>query len=285
MAHPKRPVFARLHALTGHGPIVTAHRGDSTNHPENTLPAFEAAVAMGAPMQEFDVQVAACGGLVCMHDATLDRTTDAARVLGPGALLSQLPASRIAELDAGQWKGSQHAGARVPTLAQALEVMLPDSVPMIEHKGGHAEAFVAELRRLGVIDQVLLQSFDWQFVAAARQLCPELSLGLLGPTHQVRQIDDQVLRAASAMDVDLVHWYARSLRAAEVERVHADGRLVCTYTSDDELAWFGAKALQVDAMCTNDPSRMLQQLGRKAAANPGSAAPKATSSSSTRPER
>ena len=281
MAHPQRPVFARLHALTGHGPIVTAHRGDSTNYPENTLPAFEAAVAMGAPMQEFDVQVTACGGLVCMHDASLDRTTDAAQVLGPGAMVSQLPASRIAELDAGSWKGSQHTGVRVPTLAQALEVMLPDSVPMIEHKGGTAEAFVAELKRLGVVEQVLLQSFDWQFVATARQLCPELSLGLLGPNPRVRQIDDQVRKAATDLDVDLVHWYAQSLRADEIEQIHADGRLVCTYTSDDELAWFGARALRVDAMCTNDPSRMLKQLAT-ANIDAGSGSPEATS---TRPER
>lgn len=267
MANHQRPVFARLRALAAHGPIVTAHRGDSANHPENTLPAFEAAVAMGAPMQEFDVQVTACGGLVCMHDATLDRTTDAAQRLGPGALVSQLPAKRIADLDAGSWKGSQHAGARVPTLAQALDVMLPDSVPMIEHKGGDAATFLAELRRLGRIEQVLLQSFDWQFVAEARRLCPELSLGLLGPTHTARLVDDQVLQAASDLDVDLVHWYARSLKAAEVERIHADQRLVCTYTSDDELAWFGGHALRVDAMCTNDPARMISQRDRMTVAD------------------
>ena len=276
MADHQRPVSARLRALASRGPIVTAHRGDSANHPENTLAAFQAAVALGAPMQEFDVRVTGCGQLVCVHDATLDRTTDAATLLGPGALVSQLHARRIAALDAGSWKSRQHAGARVPTLAQALAVMLPDSVPMIEHKGGEAAVFVAELRRLGVIDQVLLQSFDRRLLAAARQLCPELSVGLLGPaagSPSVNFVNEAVVQAALDLDADLVHWHAPLLRGADVDLLHDHDLLVCTYTSDDELAWSGGSALGVDAMCTNDPARMIVTRERRARQNPAPPAP------------
>lgn len=256
-AQAQQPLFARLRALAARGPMVVAHRGASASHPENTLAAFRAAAALGAPMQEFDVQVTADGRLVCLHDPSLDRTTDAARQLGPGALAAGLPAARIAELDAGSWKGPAHAGERVPTLAVALGAMLPDCVPMIEHKAGAAEVFVAELRRLGAADLVLLQSFDWEFVAAAGRLCPEMALGLLGPTAQAPQIDGAVLAAARACGAGLVHWHAQELRAKDVQTLHAAGLLVCTYTSDDELSWWGGAALGVDAMCTNDPARML----------------------------
>jgi peptide chain release factor 2 len=73
------PIFDRLHRLAASGPCVVAHRGDSRNHPENTLAAFRAAARLGVPMQEFDVRQLRDGTLVCVHDASFDRTTDASR--------------------------------------------------------------------------------------------------------------------------------------------------------------------------------------------------------------
>ncbi len=239
---------------------MTAHRGDSRHFPENTLPAFESAVLLGAPMQEFDVQVASCGALVCLHDETLDRTSDAATALGPGMRICDLTLARARRLDAGAWKGAQHTGARIPTLEEALAVMLPASIPMIEHKGGSARAFVDELRRLRAVETTLLQSFDWKFIANARAIEPGLALGLLGPTTSNPHIDDATIRAARGVGAAFVHWQASALTRAEVERAHAAGLLVVTYTSDDEISWLGGHAMGVDAMCTNDPGKMLAAL-------------------------
>ena len=228
------PVVSRLRELARTRPVVTAHRGDSRNFPENTLPAFASAVAMGAKMQEFDVQQTSCGALVCLHDLTLDRTTDAAKALGPGA--------------------------RIPTLEQALAVMLPNSIPMIEHKGGDAKAYVDLLRRCGAAEHVLVQSFDWEFVARVRSLANDIALGLLGPTDAHAQLDDSAIAAALRIGASFVHWHATELTRDAIDRAHAAGLLVVTYTSDDELSWHGGRALGVDAMCTNDPRRMLRSL-------------------------
>lgn len=257
---PESKAAARLRALSQSRPAVVAHRGDSRHFPENTVEAFAQATSLGAPVQEFDVQVAACGALVCLHDQTLDRTTDAARTLGPGALVAQLPLPRLQQLDAGAWKGAAHQGARVPTLERALQAMLPASLPMIEHKAGEAAAYVAELRRLRLVDDVLLQSFDWAFVETARALEPALALGLLGPTAQHASIDESVVAFARRVGACFVHWHAPQLTKAEIERAHGAGLLVVTYTTDDELGWHGGRALGVDAMCTNDPRRMLAAL-------------------------
>ncbi|MGE3174209.1 MAG: glycerophosphodiester phosphodiesterase [Planctomycetota bacterium] len=257
------PVLAHLRQLAAReGPIVVAHRGDSRNHPENTLAAFAAAAALPTPVQEFDVQVAGDGTLVCMHDHTVDRTTDAATVLGPGMLVASLEARHLRALDAGVWKGAAHRGQRIPSLQQALEVQLPASVPMIEHKGGEARVFVDELRRLDCLERVLLQSFDWDFVAAAAKLAPTLATGLLGPTPEHSLVDDGVTAAARAIGAGFVHWHAPLLSRDQIERAHRHDLLVCTYTSDDELSWQGGRALGVDAMCTNDPARMLRALRR-----------------------
>lgn len=254
------PLLERLATLARNGPAVVAHRGDSVRHPENTLPAFAAAAALGAPVQEFDVQPCGDGVLVCLHDETLDRTTDAARALGPGALVAQLPLARLQSLDAGAWKGGEHAGARVPTLAEALQCMLPASVPMIERKAGEAATFVRELRDQGRAAEVLLQAFDWEFVAAARRLAAELAVGVLGPTVEFQALDHRALAAARALGASFVHWHAPLVTAAAVTAAHALGLLICTYTSDDDLSWHGGRAIGVDLMCTNDPARMLAAL-------------------------
>src|SRR5262249_36583379 len=160
---------------------------------------------LGAPVQEFDVQATADGQLVCLHDATLDRTTDAAVRLGPGALVAQLELARLQQLDAGSWKGHAHRGERIPTLEQALATVLPRCVPMIEHKAGDATLYAALLQRLQLQDAVVLQSFDWEFVRAARRLLPGVALALLGPNDRAAHIDDSVIAAAAEIGAHAVH--------------------------------------------------------------------------------
>lgn len=86
-------------------------------HPENTIPSFQEAIQAGAHMIELDVQLSADGAVVLMHDATVDRTTD-----GHGAV-ANLTLAQLQKLDAGAKKHARFAGTRIPTFAQALEVM------------------------------------------------------------------------------------------------------------------------------------------------------------------
>jgi glycerophosphoryl diester phosphodiesterase len=255
---PRAFVLDRLRGELVDGPIVVAHRGDSRHCPENTLAAFRAARAAGVAMQEFDVQRTRDGVLVCLHDADLDRTTDAATVLGPGALVGQTTWAELQRLDAGSWHSPQHRGERIPRLADALPAMLPACVPVIEQKSGSAADYVAELQRLGVLEHCILQSFDWQFVAAARALAPSLALALLGPLRASEPLATSALTAAHDCGAGMVHWHAASLTSRAIAAAHAANLWVCSYTTDDELGWAGGAALGIDAMCTNDPVPMLQ---------------------------
>ncbi len=250
-------MFERLRAAGRGGPVVVAHRGDSAHHPENTLAAFAAALELGIAMQELDVGSTRDGVLMCLHDAGLDRTTDAARRLGPGALLAATDAATVRELDAGSWLGPAHAGQRVPELEQVLALLRPRCVPMIEHKGGGAGAFVETLLRAAAFGDCIVQSFDWQFVAQLHTLAADCALAVLGPGPGFARLDDAAIAAAQRCGAGMVHWCDRELTAAAVERAHAAGLLVCSYTTDDELGWAGGRALAIDAMCTNDPAAML----------------------------
>ena len=103
-------------AAAGREPQMLAHRGLVRHAPENTLPAFAAAVELGLSI-ELDVYQTRDGQLVVIHDATVDRTTNGTGNVGDMTL------EQIKKLDAGKWFHPRFAGLRVPTLDEAFQLI------------------------------------------------------------------------------------------------------------------------------------------------------------------
>ena len=97
-------------------PVLLSHRGLVRHAPENTLPAFEAAIALGASI-ELDVYQTKDGQLVVIHDNTVDRTTNGTGPIG------DLTLAQIRKLDAGSWFHPRFRGLKVPTLDEAFGVI------------------------------------------------------------------------------------------------------------------------------------------------------------------
>jgi glycerophosphoryl diester phosphodiesterase len=115
---------------------LIAHRGASAYAPENTLPSYELALQQGADFVEQDLQVSKDGVLVCLHDLTLERTTNVEEVFPTrfreasvgGRTVKQWPVSdftvaEIKQLDAGSWKDPKFAGTRIPTWQEAIDLI------------------------------------------------------------------------------------------------------------------------------------------------------------------
>ena len=114
---------------------VSAHRGASVTHPENTLAAFRESIWQGAQQIEFDVDSSLDGVPVVMHDTYVDRTTN-----GSGPVTS-LTLAQLKSLDAGSWKGPQFTNERIPTLAETLAIM-PENIWLNVHmRGGYDTAY------------------------------------------------------------------------------------------------------------------------------------------------
>src|SRR5690625_1193014 len=96
-------------------PIHIAHLVYSAIAPENTLPAFDAAIEAGADALEFDLQETVEGIPVVFHDYDLERTTDGRGWIGETTLAA------LEVLDAGSWFAPAFSGTRVPTLEEALD--------------------------------------------------------------------------------------------------------------------------------------------------------------------
>ena len=174
-------------------PLVIAHRGYSSMAPENTLPAFERALAAGADLIELDYHHTRDGQLIVIHDGTLDRTTDAVQRWGGSHLrVSDRTLGELRELKAGAGFEPPYPGTRLPTLIEAMAVIQRGSVTLIERKAGDASACVELLRQQGLVNRVVVQSFDWDYLRDYRRLDPDQVLGALGPpgSHDGRELSD-----------------------------------------------------------------------------------------------
>ncbi len=129
---------------------VIAHRGEHLSHPENTLPAFQAAIYAGADFFELDVRTTADGKLVLMHDRTVDRTTD-----GKGAV-RDMTLEQIKRLDAGVKSSPQFTGTRVPTFEQALSLAHGRIGVYVDCKDLAPAGLVAALTKADMLDKVVI---------------------------------------------------------------------------------------------------------------------------------
>ncbi|MFL6279872.1 MAG: glycerophosphodiester phosphodiesterase [Vicinamibacterales bacterium] len=161
-------------------PLVYAHRGGAALRPENTIASFDYGLSLGADGLEFDVRLSRDGVVVVHHDATLERTTDAA---GP---VSSLTADELARVDAAHWFTPQSGsfpyrgqGHGVPRLRQVLS-RYPGVPLIIELKANDPELArraIEDVHAAGAADRVALGSFGWRVLRAARQLEPRISTG------------------------------------------------------------------------------------------------------------
>ena len=98
--------------------IYQAHRGVSTECPENTMPAFQAAFDQGYKIIEMDPAFTADGKCVLFHDKKIGRVCPAAT--DPERLVAEMTWEELATLDVGQYMGQQFRGTRVPLLEEVL---------------------------------------------------------------------------------------------------------------------------------------------------------------------
>ncbi len=103
--------------MNGDRIILAAHRGDRKNAPENTIPAFEKAIAFGVDMIETDVHMTNDGEMIIMHDRNTKRTA------GYDGFVDQMTFEEIKELDAGSWFSPEYKNVPVPTVKEFIDLV------------------------------------------------------------------------------------------------------------------------------------------------------------------
>ncbi len=169
--------------------ILVAHRGASAYAPEHTLDSYQLALKQGADFVEQDLQITRDGVLVCLHDLTLERTTNVKEIFPTRSreeVVAGIPARRwyvsdftlrqIKRLDAGSWFDVRFKGAQVPTFQEAIDLvrskagLYPETkAPEVySQRGFDMERLVLDVLRKNRLDKrsaarytpVIIQSFS-----------------------------------------------------------------------------------------------------------------------------
>lgn len=234
------------------------HRGASALAPENTLPSFQLAMELGADEVELDVVPCATGEPVVMHNETVDKTTN-----GTGAVRDKSLAE-LKELDAGLWFDERFRGTKVPTLDEVFELVKGRLTVNIEIKGESIKAdgteyVVAEsIRRHGMMDQVIVCSFNPCRLWRAKSAAPELKTALIFSPHN--SIHLRRAWFAPILKVDGLHPFHSMIDSRFVDRAHQRDRWVYAWTVDDTDTMIKLVRTGVDGIVTNDPGLLKEVL-------------------------
>ena len=234
------------------GVLVIAHRGDSRVAPENTLPAFIYAVKAGADLVELDYYHSADGVPVVFHDGDLDRTTDATKLWGGTKLpITSKSLAELKLLDAGKWYGAKFVGTRIPTLVEALDAIQAGSITLIERKGGDPTTCVELLKQKKLLDSVVVQSFDWDYLTGCHALAPDLVIAALGHKEFTPTKLDEIAQTGAS----IVAWEDKFTDASTIAAIHARGWKAWVWTVDDPARITELVRAKIDGIITNRPTQ------------------------------
>lgn len=239
-------------------PYIVAHRGLLRHAPENTLANFRACLELRLGF-EFDVERTKDGHLVCIHDSSVDRTTN-----GKGKV-NQMTLAEIQKLDAGSWFSNEFAGERVPTIRQVLELIAQyrdhDVLVAVDLKAADVEREVTQmavennvLHRLLFIGRSILRP-------AIRQTIREVDSSANTAVVANTSVEFQL-----AVDAPAANWvYVRYLAPKEqVDTVHAAKKRTfiagISVSGDVPVNWQLATAAGIDGILTDYPLKLRAML-------------------------
>ena len=177
-----------------YGMNAVAHRGASTEAPENTLIAYKIAKERGFTMAECDVTFTKDGVGVLLHDDTINRTSN-----GKGNI-RDLTLAEARQYDFGSWKSSKFAGTQIPTFDEFIRLCkYIDMHPYIEIKSGasqaEVESLVATVRKYGMLDRVTWISFEFNAIKYVKNVDETARLGYLAaPINETKITELKTLR-------------------------------------------------------------------------------------------
>jgi glycerophosphoryl diester phosphodiesterase len=272
---------------------LIAHRGASGYAPEHTVASYEMAISQKADFVEPDLAISKDGVLICLHDDTLERTTNIKDVFPDrysrestgrnGArqwIANDFTVAEIKQLDAGSWRDPKFKGQRVPTweemaaLVRGKAGVYPElkSPPLYTKRGlDMVKIFVASVKKMGLdrpdslkATPVIIQSFDEPSVRRVATELPTIPRVFL--TEKDEDVTDARLRELSAFATGIAPEKRVIARHPDmVARAHALGLTVTSWTfrADEKTEYPNVRdemsqylyTWGIDALFTNNPDQ------------------------------
>ncbi len=245
--------------------LIIAHRGASYDAPENTLSSVNLAWEKEAPAAEIDIHLSKDGQIVVLHDFNTLKLYDRDREVKDQTV------EELLQLDAGEHKGEQWKGEKIPLLDQVLATVPEGRKLVVEIKVG--PEVIPELKkalaRSGLSPkQIVIISFNWDSVAAAKKAFPEHKVYGLSSFKKNKEtgiwkpsIEELIVRAkkvgADGINIKAIDAIIDEKAIAEV---HRNGLEFYVWTVDDPALALKLKQEGVDGITTNRPQWLAAQI-------------------------
>lgn len=251
-------------------PLIVGHRGASASAPENTLAAFERAIADGADGLEFDVRLAKDGVAVVIHDETLLRTA------GKQVRVADLASDALRRANVGSWFNTAYpskadpkfAAQTVPTLAETLRFLkdFPGRI-YIELKCDESdaealtEAVAREIIDSPLLTQVVIKSFKLSVIPQTRQLCPAARTAALFAPRIMTMLrkEKYIVNIAEEFGADELSLHYSLATRSLMTKARARNLPVTIWTANRPVWVARGLKLGIYAIITNNPKRLLNR--------------------------
>lgn len=224
---------------------VVAHRGYSSQYPENTLSAFAGAIACGAKTVEFDVRKTKDDVLVIFHDETLEKIT------GDNSTIADYTYEELMQFDLGSWYSEDFECERIATLDEALDLMSASGVKLFVElkKIGPDEEFGPAVyeacEKRGLLDRVIFLSFDYNYLSSIKEINPEQPIMMLA---SFGKSDLPTKYPAEYYGINM-----KTLTPRTIKAIHEAGAKVYSYTPETKGQILSLQRMGVDGIMTDYP--------------------------------
>ena len=227
-----------------HETKVMAHRGASTEAPENTMAAFQKAIDDMADYIELDVQLTNNGEVIVMHDSNAYRTT------GVDANIVNMTYKEVKTLDAGSWFSDEYVGENVPSLKEVLELTQGKIKLNIELKPTDngialAKNTVRLIEKYNMVNDCVITSFSESALKAVKTYNQEIKVGYIlsaayGDFYDMKNVDFFSVNAAF-------------LSKRTIDAIHNSGKRVYAWTVNNKESIKNLTNKGVDGIITDNP--------------------------------
>ncbi|MBA62339.1 MAG: hypothetical protein CMJ76_08225 [Planctomycetaceae bacterium] len=243
-------------------PVIVAHRGLILDAPENTLASFKACLELGIGF-ELDVQRTSDGHLMCLHDTTIDRTTN-----GTGTL-ARMTRYQTVGLDAGSWFSQRFKKQRIPGIDQVFGLIasypVSSAIYAVDIKLDDQQVekdLVTLAQEYKILDRLLFIGNTIQDEQIRKRLfAAERSVQMAAVAHDAKELEVSLANP-------LTTWvYLRYLpTAAEIAKVHAKGKRIfiagATVSGHQSDNWAHCIKYGIDAILTDYAIELARQIKR-----------------------
>jgi len=236
---------------------IIAHRGANQVAPQNTIPAFLAALDMNVNGFENDVHLTSDGEVVVCHNDTIDATSN-----GKGKI-SDYTLDELLKFDFGSSFSEKFKGTKIPKLNEFLDVSRDDRIEIMnieiksqkERNSSIVEKVIKQSKDLGVFEKLIISSFDEDVLLAAKEIEKNVKTALLfTPFHKITdQIVADIRPVVKQFKLDALHPMLIMIDEKMMEVAREIGIMVNAWTVNYQDAIEHMKNLSVHSIITDVP--------------------------------